>query len=97
MIKKIKLFKSQELATHTFSHFYCLEQNSNEYSFKDDIIKAIEKAKTQDIEIKSIIFPRNQYDNESLKECYKQGIVAFRGNENNFLQKPRNQKKLNFY
>jgi hypothetical protein len=32
-----------------------------------------------------------------LKICKKVGITSFRGNENNFLQKPRNQKKLAIY
>ena len=97
LIKQINNTKFQEIATHTFSHFYCLEKNFNLNSFNEDINLAIKKAKDEGIEVKSIIFPRNQYNEEVLIECYQNGINAFRGNEKNFLQKPRNQNKLNLF
>jgi peptidoglycan/xylan/chitin deacetylase (PgdA/CDA1 family) len=97
LIKQIKKTKFQEIATHTFSHFYCLEKNFNLNSFNEDINLAIKKAKDEGIEVKSIIFPRNQYNQEVLIKCYQNGINAFRGNEKNFLQKPRNQNKLNLF
>ena len=97
LIKQINNTKFQEIATHTFSHFYCLEKNFNLNSFNEDINLAIKKAKDEGIEVKSIIFPRNQYNQEVLIKCYQNGINAFRGNEKNFLQKPRNQNKLNLF
>jgi len=95
LISMIKSRKTQEIATHTFSHYYCLEDPINDVSFKEDIVKAISVSNNIGIETKSIIFPRNQYYDECFRICMEEGIIAYRGNENNFLQRPRNQNELN--
>jgi len=59
--------------------------------------KAIEISAKCNNEIRSIIFPRNQYDENYLRIAKEEGIFAFRGNENNFLQKPRGQKNINLF
>ena len=58
LIKKIKETSGQEIATHTFSHFYTLEKNTTINQFKADIKAAMNSAKKYDIEIASIVFPR---------------------------------------
>lgn len=97
LVKDINNKKFQEIATHTFSHFYCLEKNFNKTSFNADLNHAIKKAKNEKIVLKSIVFPRNQYNEKVLCECFENGIKSYRGNEKNFLQKPRNQKKLSLF
>ena len=97
LIKSIKNSKFQEIATHTFSHYYCLEKGQTIIEFKDDIQKAIDIAKYNNIETKTIIFPRNQYSIDYLEECKRNGIKYFRGNENNFLNKPRSKEKLSIF
>jgi peptidoglycan/xylan/chitin deacetylase (PgdA/CDA1 family) len=94
LIKKIKNVSGQEIGTHTYSHYYCLEEGQNLIAFIEDIKKAITIAGKHDLEINSIVFPRNQYNNEYLKICYEHGIKAFRGNEENFSQKPSSEKDL---
>lgn len=94
LIKQLKTIEGQEIGTHTFSHYYCLEEGQDLNSFRADIKKAVEKAKTYDIETKSIIFPRNQYNEAYLKVCREEGILGYRGNEDNFIQRPRTQEKL---
>lgn len=96
-IEKIKLIPNQEIGTHTFSHYYCLESGQSIDEFRVDIKNAINIAKKNEVEIKSIVFPRNQYNKEYLKVSKEEGILVFRGNENNFLQKPRVQKKINIF
>ena len=97
LINQIKNTDYQEIATHTFSHYYCLEPGQNLKQFSNDISKSIDISNKNDIKIRSIIFPRNQYSNEYLKICQELGIKVFRGNEDNFIQKPRSQKKLNIF
>lgn len=97
LIKKIKNVSGQEIGTHTYSHFYCLEDGPNLIAFEEDIKKAIAIAGKYDLEISSIIFPRNQYNYENLKICYELGIKVYRGNEENFSQKPSSEKNLTFF
>lgn len=70
----------QEIASHTFSHFYTREQNSSKDSFKCDA-RAYEKlAKDESMMIDSIVFPRNQIDHDDLKALKDVGIKVYRGN-----------------
>jgi peptidoglycan/xylan/chitin deacetylase (PgdA/CDA1 family) len=78
---------NHEISTHTFSHYYCLEDGQNGDDFEDDIIHAINIAKKRGIELKSIIFPRNQFNSEYLQVCKKHGILSYRGNESSWIYK----------
>jgi peptidoglycan/xylan/chitin deacetylase (PgdA/CDA1 family) len=95
-IKKISLVANQEIATHTYSHFYCLEEGSSLGSFQKDLELAVNISKENGFETKSIVFPRNQYDNNFLVICSKIGITAYRGTEPSWVQRSRNQNDLMF-
>jgi len=79
-----------EIATHTFSHYYCLEPGQNAAAFKADLQAAIAQARPRGIEINSIIFPRNQLNRKYLRICRSLGILAVRSNEQSWLYSPRN-------
>jgi hypothetical protein len=79
-ILNIKKAKYQELASHTFSHFYCLEIGAKSIDFMTDI--NLFKTHISN-DIKSIVFPRNQIDSDCLKICKQNGIIAYRGNQPN--------------
>ncbi len=71
----------QEIGTHTYSHYYCTEPGVDLLSFESDIKKAIEIARINGDEIKTIVFPRNQIANKHfLAVLAKYGIHAYRGN-----------------
>lgn len=70
-----------EIGTHTFSHYYCLESGQDITTFESDLLSAIDIAKHNDIQLKSIVFPRNQVNPEYLEVCKKHGIGSYRGNE----------------
>lgn len=93
LIKKIRDNGNHEIGTHTFCHYYCHESGQTVEEFKDDLQSAIAIAKKMDIEIKSIVLPRNMIDLtfehdwlylETLKNL---GIKSFRGNENSMIYK----------
>ena len=81
LINLIKSRHSHEIATHTFSHYYCLEEGQSIAEFKADLESEISIAKSKNIEINSLVFPRNQYFKEHLAVLSELGISSFRGNE----------------
>ena len=78
LINIIKSIEGQEVGTHTFSHYYCLEEGQNEVHFQKDIEKAVTKAAEYGIKVKSIIFPRNQYNEEYLSTLSKDDQEFFK-------------------
>jgi len=80
LISAIHQTPGQEVATHTLSHYYCLEDGQNNSAFEADIIAAKKLAVARGIELRSIVFPRNQFAAQHLKICAKHGITNYRGN-----------------
>ena len=93
LIERIKAAAGQEIATHTFSHFYCLEKGSDIGSFKADIEAAKKIAADSDVHIKSIVFPRNQIHSKYIKAAQELGILGYRGNHNSLLYRPRKNEE----
>jgi peptidoglycan/xylan/chitin deacetylase (PgdA/CDA1 family) len=89
LISQIKKYPSHEIGTHTYSHYYCLEDGQNITEFEEDLQFAIKVGKQNNIVISSLVFPRNQYNNQYLAICAKHGIVCIRGNEKNWLYTAR--------
>ncbi|MDZ3952353.1 polysaccharide deacetylase family protein [Bacillus thuringiensis] len=85
LIKQIALVPYQEIGTHTFSHYYCLEPGQTAREFEADICKAVEIGNINGINIQSVVFPRNQINPHYLAICKKYGIQAYRGNEDSFI------------
>lgn len=75
----------QEIGSHTFSHYYCLEKGQTKEDFKEDLIAAKKIAQKRGIELKSFVFPRNQYNKDYLTVCREMGFTSFRGNEKSWL------------
>ena len=67
LIDQIQLSPAQEIGTHTFSHYYCLEPMQRESAFRADLEAAFAVAGQAGITLQSIVFPRNQYDARSLR------------------------------
>lgn len=80
LAQRIAAVPGQEIATHTFSHYYCLERGPSTRDFEKDLEAAKKVASRHGIELTSIVFPRNQYSPAHLAACRRQGIKAFRGN-----------------
>ena len=93
LLKTIQSCPGQEIATHTFSHYYCLEEGQTPDQFTVDIEAAIAVARRRGIELKSIVFPRNQYAPEHLAIAHNAGLRTFRGNEKSWIYRPTNGKQ----
>ncbi|MBZ9631478.1 polysaccharide deacetylase family protein [Salegentibacter sp. LM13S] len=84
LIKSIINTKGQELGTHTYSHYYCLEPGQDALAFQADLHKASELASKFRLDLKSLVFPRNQYNAAYLEICKKNGINTVRTNPKNW-------------
>lgn len=80
LISEIQQTPGQEIGTHTLSHYYCLEDGQSLSAFEADIVAAKKLANARGIDLRSIVFPRNQFATEHLAICAKQGITHYRGN-----------------
>lgn len=75
-------FPNQEIATHTFSHYYCLEKGQKKEEFEEDLKCSLltmeEKLNEYPV---SIIFPRNQVNSDYLSILENYGICRYRGKQ----------------
>ena len=81
LIERIINTPNQELATHTFSHYYCNEEGQTKEHFDADL-KAVQRIARENfnIELKSLVFPRNQFNKDYLAIVKKNGIQVVRSN-----------------
>jgi hypothetical protein len=89
LIRQVAARPHQEIATHTFSHYYCLEQGQTIGDFRADLSAAAAAAARFDLRLESIVFPRNQVNADYLAACAEVGIIAYRGNPDHWLYRGR--------
>lgn len=77
----------QEVGTHTFSHFYCLEAGQTERDFRADLASAVAVARERGIELRSIVFPRNQHCHAYDAALVDAGLLAYRGNASGWMHR----------
>ena len=87
LINKIMETPGQELATHTYSHYYCLEPGQTPDQFYYDILAAKKIAEREGARLSSIVFPRNQYNELYIEKCKLAGIEIYRGNFPSWMYK----------
>ena len=85
LIELIRATPGQEIGTHTFSHYYCLESGQTEAEFRADLQAAIDVAKQANLKTESMVFPRNQCNDSYLATMSELGLTNYRGNETNWL------------
>ena len=81
LIRAIAACPGQEIATHTFSHYYCHEPGQTREQFEADLRSAVAIAFQRRLPVSSIVFPRNQVRSDYLPILEDCGITAFRGQE----------------
>lgn len=81
LIEKIVQMPNQELGTHTFAHYYCNEPGQTAAQFSADLQAAQAIAKANfNTELRSLVFPRNQFNPEYLAVAKANGIQTVRTN-----------------
>ncbi|MGZ5190015.1 MAG: hypothetical protein ACXWCZ_03290 [Flavisolibacter sp.] len=87
-IASILDYPDQELGTHTFGHYYCLEKQNGFEAFDADLKAAKLTALKYSKPLVSLVFPRNQFNEECLRICYQNDIKVVRSNPANWFWTP---------
>lgn len=81
LISAIAVRNGQEIATHSFSHYYCCEPGQSSAEFKADLRSAMAIASHSGYRLQSYVFPRNQVNPEYLPILKRAGISTYRGTQ----------------
>lgn len=79
LIREIQRTPGQEIASHTFSHYYCLENGQDRRAFEADMKAAQAAAARFGIVLQSLVLPRNQVNMEYLPVLRDAGFRCYRG------------------
>jgi hypothetical protein len=80
LVQQIADTPLQEMGSHTFAHYYCNEAGQTIEQFRADLQSAQQSASGFGKTLRSLVFPRNQFNEEYLKVCYEEGFIAVRDN-----------------
>ena len=87
IIEKIAKTDGQEIASHTFSHFYCREKGQTTEQFEADMIAAKAIARDKGYNLTSVVFPKNQCAKEYIEVLPKLGFTAYRDDCDDWIHK----------
>jgi peptidoglycan/xylan/chitin deacetylase (PgdA/CDA1 family) len=95
LIRQIASVPNQEIGTHTLSHYYCLEPGQDAETFHADLMAARRVAHQFGIDLKSLVFPKNQCRTDYLNVCREVGIIAYRGTPSSwpYLAAPEDENR----
>jgi peptidoglycan/xylan/chitin deacetylase (PgdA/CDA1 family) len=79
----------QEIACHSFSHYYGMEEGQTAEDFEADLMSAIAIAAHSGHTLRSYVFPRNEVNPEYLSVLKRSGIRAYRGTESAEIKQAR--------
>lgn len=85
LVEQILSTPGQELATHTYSHFFCDEEGATPEQFSADLVCAHHVASDMGLDYRSLVFPRNQVRPEYIEVLANSGIQVYRGNQDHWL------------
>jgi peptidoglycan/xylan/chitin deacetylase (PgdA/CDA1 family) len=80
LLKLIQQTPHQEIASHTFAHYYCNEKGQTPEQFRHDLQAAQKAAARFGVTLRSLVFPRNQFNDDYLKVCHEAGFTSVRSN-----------------
>jgi peptidoglycan/xylan/chitin deacetylase (PgdA/CDA1 family) len=87
LVEMIRRSPRQELATHTFSHYYCREPGQDREAFAADLASAVRIAERHGDRMRSIVFPRNQHEPAYDDLLRAHGITCYRGVQRGWLHR----------
>ena len=90
LVRIIASAPHQEIGTHTFSHYYCLEEGQTPEEFEADLLASKSMLQQLGFDMLSFIFPRNQTQESYLEICKRHGVKSFRGNERSWIYEASN-------
>jgi peptidoglycan/xylan/chitin deacetylase (PgdA/CDA1 family) len=79
----------QEIGSHTFSHYYCLEEGQDEAAFEADLVAAQDLARRHGRELRSLVLPRNQWNPAYTGAVVRAGFSSIRGPQPTWAHRAR--------
>jgi peptidoglycan/xylan/chitin deacetylase (PgdA/CDA1 family) len=89
LLDRIAQTPGQEIATHTFSHYYCLEPGQTEAQLRADLRAAASIGKRYESVCASLVLPRNQHNPAYDRALTDAGVVAYRSPPRHWAYRPR--------
>jgi len=78
LLHAIAEVSGQEIASHTFSHYYCLEEGQTEQAFEADLRAAAAIGEPFGKVIEALVFPRGQYNPGYDSALERLGVRTYR-------------------
>ncbi|MFB6374177.1 MAG: polysaccharide deacetylase family protein [Bradymonadaceae bacterium] len=79
LIERIRETPGQEIGSHTFSHYFCLEEGQRLAAWRADLSAARAIAERRGVDLTSLVFPRNQVAPAYVEAAGDAGFASFRG------------------
>lgn len=89
LMEAIKETPGQELGSHTFSHFYALEDGQTAEQFRADLGASKQALARHGTRLRSLVFARNQVNPEYFSLLSEAGVHCYRGVEDHAFYRPR--------
>lgn len=89
LVDELAHLPGQEVASHTFSHYYCLEAGQFEADLAADLAAAQAIAATHGLTLTSLVLPRNQWNPAYADVVRSAGFTSFRGPQPTFGHEAR--------
>lgn len=93
IIKHIAMIPFQEIGSHTYSHYYCLEDGQNRDSFRSELNMARNVTCQYNKGLRSIILPRNQFNPLYADILKESGFKNYRGTEKTWFYTACDRKR----
>jgi len=82
LLEMIRETERQEIGSHTFSHYYCLEEGQSATAFRADLASAQRiAADSLGLKLRSLVLPRNQFNPRYATVIREAGFICYRGNQ----------------
>lgn len=95
LLDAIAAVPGQEIASHTFSHYYCLENGQTQEAFEADLRAAAAIGERFGNVIKALVFPRGQHNTAYNSVLERLGVQAYRTQPSFFPYRPRSADREN--
>ncbi len=89
LIDRIADTPGQEIGTHTFSHYYCLEDGQSASQFSADLDAAARIGARYGDVTRSLVLPRNQWNEAYTPTLRAHGVRSFRVNRDHWFLRGR--------
>lgn len=89
LVDHLAATEGQEIASHTFSHYYCLERGPGVDAFGADLQAAQAVANRRGLQVRSLVLPRNQWRDDLAPVVLGAGFECIRGPQPGWANRAR--------